>query len=82
MLGLPGAPSVYLARLPPKRVLTVNLEVPEAWLVQATKAVYDLDNLRLVRGGETQAQTACDGAAAAPARGLRASCSRPQPPAC
>jgi hypothetical protein len=35
--------------LPPKRVLTLNLEVPEAWLVEATKAVYDLDNLRLVR---------------------------------
>jgi hypothetical protein len=41
------------ARLPPKRVLTLNMEVPEAWLVEATKAVYDLDNLRLVgwRGG-------------------------------
>jgi hypothetical protein len=36
-------------RLPPKRVLTLNLEVPEAWLVEATKSVYDLDNLRLVR---------------------------------
>lgn len=36
-------------RLPPKRVLTVNLEVPEAWLVEPIKAVHDLDNLRLVR---------------------------------
>lgn len=35
-------------RLPPKRVLTLNLEVPEAWMVEATKSVYDLDNLRLV----------------------------------
>ncbi len=47
-LGLPGAPSVYFPRLPPKRVLTLNLEVPESWLVEATKSVYDLDNLRLV----------------------------------
>ncbi|GBF95627.1 UDP-glucose:glyco glucosyltransferase [Raphidocelis subcapitata] len=46
-LGLPGAPSAYLPRLPPKRVLTLNLEVPEAWMVEATKSVYDLDNLRL-----------------------------------
>ncbi|KAI8470132.1 MAG: hypothetical protein J3K34DRAFT_469371 [Monoraphidium minutum] len=46
-LGLPGAPSVYFSRLPPKRVMTLNLEVPEAWLVEATKAVHDLDNLRL-----------------------------------
>ena len=51
-LGLPGAPSAYFPRLPPRRVLTVNLEVPEAWLVEATRAAHDLDNLRLVRGGE------------------------------
>lgn len=34
-------------RLPLKRVLTLNLEVPESWLVEPVMALHDLDNLRL-----------------------------------
>ena len=29
------------------RVLTLNMDVPEPWLVEPVKADYDLDNLRL-----------------------------------
>eukprot|EP00879_Flechtneria_rotunda_P031210 GHRR01034073.1.p1 GENE.GHRR01034073.1~~GHRR01034073.1.p1 ORF type:complete len:118 (+),score=33.34 GHRR01034073.1:436-789(+) len=36
-----------LARLPLKRVLTLNLELPESWLVEPVMALHDLDNLRL-----------------------------------
>ena len=35
------------ARLPRKRVLTLNLELPEGWLVEPVMALHDLDNLRL-----------------------------------
>lgn len=35
-------------RLPLKRVLTLNLELPESWLVEPTMALHDFDNLRLV----------------------------------
>ena len=31
-----------------KRVLTLNLELPESWLVEPTMALHDFDNLRLV----------------------------------
>lgn len=34
-------------RLPQKRVLTLNLELPESWLVEPVMALHDLDNLRL-----------------------------------
>ena len=44
---LPGQPTAHLTRMPRKRVLTLNMDVPEPWLVEATYAPYDLDNLRL-----------------------------------
>ncbi|KAG2487497.1 hypothetical protein HYH03_013916 [Edaphochlamys debaryana] len=43
----PGAPAAYFPRLPPRRVLTLNLDVPEPWLVEPSLALHDLDNLRL-----------------------------------
>eukprot|EP00879_Flechtneria_rotunda_P024541 GHRR01026020.1.p1 GENE.GHRR01026020.1~~GHRR01026020.1.p1 ORF type:complete len:588 (+),score=241.16 GHRR01026020.1:107-1870(+) len=46
-LTMPGAPSAYFSRLPLKRVLTLNLELPESWLVEPVMALHDLDNLRL-----------------------------------
>ena len=33
----PGAPLAMLSRLPQKRVLTVNMDVPEPWLVEPTQ---------------------------------------------
>ncbi|GIL48985.1 hypothetical protein Vafri_5482 [Volvox africanus] len=45
--GPPGPPTAYFSRLPGRRVLTLNLDAPEAWLVEPAAALYDLDNLRL-----------------------------------
>lgn len=39
--------SCLSCRLPQKRVLTLNLELPESWLVEPVMALHDLDNLRL-----------------------------------
>eukprot|EP00850_Spirogloea_muscicola_P001842 SM000007S20802 [mRNA] locus=s7:271985:281468:- [translate_table: standard] len=38
---------VTFARLPQSRLLTLNVHTPEAWLVESTIAVYDLDNIIL-----------------------------------
>ena len=46
-LGLPGPPSAYFPRLPQKRVLTLQLDVPNSWLVEPVQASMDLDNLKL-----------------------------------
>mmetsp|Transcript_15299 Transcript_15299/g.41363 ORF Transcript_15299/g.41363 Transcript_15299/m.41363 type:complete len:1550 (+) Transcript_15299:445-5094(+) len=43
----PGPPIAFFQRLPTKRVLTLNMDVPEAWLVEATQAAHDVDNMRL-----------------------------------
>lgn len=43
----PGDPRAYFARLPSRRVLTLNLDVPETWLLEPAAALHDLDNLRL-----------------------------------
>lgn len=40
-------PCCVRRRLPQKRVLTLNLELPESWLVEPVMALHDLDNLRL-----------------------------------
>lgn len=46
-LALPGAPAAAFAGMPAGRILTLNMDVPEAWLVEPVKAEMDLDNLRL-----------------------------------
>ena len=43
---LPG-PTVSFGGLPEGRTLTMNMDVPERWLVEPVRATYDLDNLRL-----------------------------------
>eukprot|EP00958_Prasinococcus_capsulatus_P005362 scaffold518_cov388-Prasinococcus_capsulatus_cf.AAC.62 len=40
------------ANLPQHKTLTMNMDVPESWLVEAVSAAYDLDNLRLEDLGE------------------------------
>lgn len=45
---LPSSPVAYLPHLPTKRVLTVNMDVPEAWLLEPALSPHDLDNLRCV----------------------------------
>jgi hypothetical protein len=38
---------VLRCRLPQRCVLTLNLELPESWLVEPVMALHDFDNLRL-----------------------------------
>ncbi|BFI40446.1 UDP-glucose:glycoprotein glucosyltransferase [Marchantia polymorpha subsp. ruderalis] len=42
----PGPVGVF-TNLPPSRTLTMNLDVPESWLVEPVVAVHDLDNIVL-----------------------------------
>eukprot|EP00873_Tetraselmis_striata_P021635 jgi/Tetstr1/441899/TSEL_030108.t1 len=42
-----GAPSAVFTNLPQKKILTLNLHPPEAWLVEPVRAVHDTDNLLL-----------------------------------
>ena len=44
---MPGLPAATFAGLPSSKVLTLHMDVPEAWLVEPVRAAYDLDNLRL-----------------------------------
>ncbi|BDA49281.1 UDP-glucose:glycoprotein glucosyltransferase 1 [Coccomyxa sp. Obi] len=46
-LALPGRPAAAFSGLPSGRILTLNMDVPEAWLVEPVRADLDLDNLRL-----------------------------------
>jgi len=53
-LGMPGPPSADFSGLPSTKVLTLHMDVPEAWLVEPVRAAHDLDNLRLSDlGGQT-----------------------------
>ena len=46
-LAAAAAPAAHFSALPPSRTLTLGAHVPDAWLVRAVTAPYDLDNLRL-----------------------------------
>lgn len=46
-LRLPGIPAARFRGLPFSKVLTLHMDVPEAWLVEPVRAAHDLDNLRL-----------------------------------
>lgn len=37
MSAAPAPPAALFSRLPTKRVLTLNIDVPEAWLVEVTQ---------------------------------------------
>ncbi|KAK9811403.1 hypothetical protein WJX72_003341 [[Myrmecia] bisecta] len=47
MLGEPAPPAAFFNSLPPRKTLTLGMDVPEAWLVEPVDAVHDLDNLRM-----------------------------------
>ena len=55
---LPGAPTAAFTGLPSEKILTLNMDVPEAWLVEPVKAELDLDNLRLADLGGKRTMTA------------------------
>mmetsp|Transcript_11957 Transcript_11957/g.33653 ORF Transcript_11957/g.33653 Transcript_11957/m.33653 type:complete len:1727 (-) Transcript_11957:508-5688(-) len=44
---MPGAPQAAFSGLPQKKILTLNVHSPEAWLVEPVRALYDTDNLLL-----------------------------------
>ena len=55
---LPGVPTAAFTGLPSEKILTLNMNVPEAWLVEPVKAELDLDNLRLADLGGKRRMTA------------------------
>ena len=47
-------PEVQFLRAPTNKVLTMAMEVPDAWLVEAVEAVHDLDNINLAAIGDAR----------------------------
>lgn len=47
-------PKAFFANMPLSKTLTMNLDVPETWLVEPVIAVHDLDNILLENLGETR----------------------------
>lgn len=46
MLHFVTPPVAHFNSLPPTKVLTLHMDVPEAWLVEAAAAEVDLDNFK------------------------------------
>jgi UDP-glucose:glycoprotein glucosyltransferase len=42
-----SGPMARFANMPTSPLLTQNMQVPENWLVESVRSVYDLDNIRL-----------------------------------
>lgn len=49
----PG-PFALFSNMPPSRTLTMNLDVPEPWLVESVVALHDLDNIVLEKLGNAK----------------------------
>ncbi|KAG7031020.1 UDP-glucose:glycoprotein glucosyltransferase, partial [Cucurbita argyrosperma subsp. argyrosperma] len=49
-----NGPKAFFANMPLSKTLTMNLDVPEPWLVEPVIAVHDLDNILLENIGETR----------------------------
>ncbi|KAE8686756.1 UDP-glucose:glycoprotein glucosyltransferase [Hibiscus syriacus] len=49
-----NGPKAYFANMPLSKTLTMNLDVPEPWLVEPVNAVHDLDNILLENLGDTR----------------------------
>lgn len=49
-----NGPKAFFANMPLSKTLTMNLDVPEPWLVQPVIAVHDLDNILLENIGDTR----------------------------
>ncbi|KAL8168345.1 hypothetical protein V2J09_009844 [Rumex salicifolius] len=47
-----NGPKAFFANMPLSKTLTMNLDVPEPWLVEPVVAVHDLDNILLENLGE------------------------------
>ncbi|KAK9830935.1 hypothetical protein WJX81_007880 [Elliptochloris bilobata] len=53
--GAPNLPAAAFVDLPAHKVLTLNMDVPEPWLVEPVQAPLDLDNLHLADLGAAPA---------------------------
>lgn len=42
-----AGPAARFSALPQKQLLTLNVQPPEAWLIEAVRSVYDLDNIKM-----------------------------------
>ena len=42
-----AGPSAVFTDIPETPLLTMNLDIPQAWMVEAVKSPYDLDNIYL-----------------------------------
>ncbi|KAH9685535.1 UDP-glucose:glycoprotein glucosyltransferase [Citrus sinensis] len=49
-----SGPKAFFANMPLSKTLTMNLDVPEPWLVEPVIAVHDLDNILLEKLGDTR----------------------------
>ncbi|KAL2942987.1 UDP-glucose:glycoprotein glucosyltransferase [Bienertia sinuspersici] len=49
-----NGPKAFFANMPLSKTLTMNLDVPETWLVEPVIAIHDLDNILLENLGETR----------------------------
>ncbi|GAV61148.1 Glyco_transf_8 domain-containing protein/UDP-g_GGTase domain-containing protein [Cephalotus follicularis] len=49
-----NGPNAFFANMPLSKTLTMNLDVPEPWLVEPVIAVHDLDNILLENLGDTR----------------------------
>ncbi|GAB4848141.1 hypothetical protein Ancab_002807 [Ancistrocladus abbreviatus] len=49
-----NGPKAFFANMPLSKTLTMNLDVPEPWLVEPIIAVHDLDNILLENLGQTR----------------------------
>ncbi|KAG8368795.1 hypothetical protein BUALT_Bualt15G0083900 [Buddleja alternifolia] len=49
-----NGPKAFFANMPLSKTLTMNLDVPEPWLVQPVVAIHDLDNILLENLGDTR----------------------------
>ncbi|KAF4392729.1 hypothetical protein F8388_010752 [Cannabis sativa] len=47
-------PKAFFANMPLSKTLTMNLDVPEPWLVEPVIAVHDMDNILLENVGDTR----------------------------
>ncbi|KAH7387951.1 hypothetical protein KP509_16G050200 [Ceratopteris richardii] len=53
-----SGPMAIFSNMPPTRTLTMNLDVPEPWLVEPVHAIYDLDNIVLEKLGDARTMQA------------------------
>ncbi|XP_045817511.1 UDP-glucose:glycoprotein glucosyltransferase-like isoform X2 [Trifolium pratense] len=49
-----NGPKAFFANMPLSKTLTMNLDVPESWLVEPVLTVHDLDNILLENLGDTR----------------------------